>query len=80
METFRLGKRGNRFAQAGMRGANAAVVGLLVAAFYDPVWKSGITSLSAFALAVAAFALLQFWKVPNWAVVILCAVVGECLL
>jgi len=63
-----------------MKEANAAVVGLLVAAFYDPVWKSGVTSLQAFALAVAAFALLQFWKTPNWAVVLGCAALGGWLL
>jgi len=67
-------------AQAAMKGANAAVVGLLVAAFYDPVWKSGITSPQAFVLALASFALLQFWKAPNLAVVLACAAVGECLL
>jgi chromate transporter len=67
-------------AQAAMKGANAAVVGLLLAAFYDPVWKSGITSLHAFALGLAAFALLQLWKAPNWAVVLGCAAIGEWLL
>jgi len=67
-------------AQAALKGANAAVVGLLLAAFYDPVWKSGITSPQAFALGLAAFALLQFWKIPNWAVVLACAGVGQWLL
>ena len=70
----------NALAQAAMKGANAAVLGLLLAAFYDPVWKSGITSPQAFALGLAAFALLQFWKTPNWAVVLACAAVGEWLL
>ena len=64
-------------AQAALKGANAAVVGLLLAAFYDPVWKSGITSPQACALGLAAFALLQFWKTPNWAVVLACAAAGE---
>jgi chromate transporter len=67
----------NVHAQAAMKGANAAVVGLLVAAFYDPVLKSGVTSWPAGLLAVAGFAALQFGKAPNWAVVIVCAVVGE---
>jgi chromate transporter len=71
---------GNVHAQAALKGANAAVVGLLVAAFYDPVWKGGITSLQAGALALASFALLQVWKVPSWAVVLLCAVAGELFL
>ncbi len=70
----------NAHAQAALKGANAAVVGLLVAAFYDPVWKSGIISLQAFIIALVAFALLQFWKTPNWAVVIACAAAGELLL
>jgi chromate transporter len=67
-------------AQAAMKGANAAVVGLLVAAFVNPVWTSGITSISAFILAAVAFALLQFAKAPNWAIVIGCALLGEWLL
>jgi chromate transporter len=71
---------GNVHAQAALKGANAVVVGLLVAAFYDPVWKGGITSLSAGVLALVSFALLQFGKVPNWAVVLLCASAGEFLL
>ena len=70
----------NAPAQAALKGANAAVVGLLLAAFYNPVWTSGITSPEACALALAAFALLQFWKTPNWAVVIACAVIGEWVL
>jgi chromate transporter len=70
----------NAKAQAALKGANAAVVGLLLAAFYDPVWKTGITSPQACALGLAAFALLQFWKTPNWAVVLACAAAGEWLL
>ncbi len=67
-------------AQAALKGANAAVVGLLLAAFYDPVLKSGVTSWQAGALALVAFAALQFWKTPNWAVVLACAAVGEMIL
>ncbi len=77
---FWAGLTDNALAQAAMKGANAAVVGLLLAAFYDPVWKSGITSPQACALGLAAFALLQFWKTPNWAVVLVCAAVGEWVL
>jgi chromate transporter len=50
-------------------GVNAAVVGLLVAAFYDPVWSSGILSAGDFVLALAAFGLLTLWKMPPWMVV-----------
>ena len=70
----------NAHTRAALKGANAAVVGLLLAAFYDPVWKGGITSLPACALGLVAFALLQFWKTPNWAVVLVCAAAGEWLL
>ena len=59
-----------------MLGINAAVVGLLLAALYDPVWTSAIHAPGDFALAIAAFTLLVFWKVPPWLVVILSATGG----
>jgi chromate transporter len=62
-----------------LRGVNASVVGLLLAAFYDPVWTSGILSKSDFALAAADFALLYLWKAPPWLVVVLSAVAGQAL-
>jgi chromate transporter len=55
---------------------NAAVVGLLLAALYRPVWTSGITDAADFALAVTAFLLLFMWQTPPWLVVILCALAG----
>jgi chromate transporter len=63
-------------AQAALRGVNAAVVGLLLAALYDPVWTAGITNPGDFALACAAFLLLFMWQVPPWLVVVLCALGG----
>ena len=63
-------------ARRAMLGVNAAVVGLLLAALYDPVWTSGVRSASDFVLALAAFALLASWKVPPWLVVILGAGAG----
>lgn len=71
----------NRFrtmasAQALMRGANAAVVGILGAALYDPVFTSAIVSPAAFALALTCFVLLMAWKAPPWLVVIVAAVGG----
>jgi chromate transporter len=62
--------------QRAMLGINAAVVGLLLAAFYHPVWTSGILSALDFALAAFAFLLLAFWKSPPWIVVISCAVLA----
>jgi chromate transporter len=59
--------------QAATRGINAAVVGILVAALYDPVWTSAIQRPSDFGLALAAFGLLAFWKWPPWLVVLLAA-------
>jgi len=66
-------------AQAVLRGVNAAVVGLLLAAFYDPVWTSGIFTRADFGLAAVAFLLLYLWRTPPWLVVILCAAAGELL-
>ncbi len=63
-------------AQAALRGVNAAVVGILLAALYDPVWTAGIRSGADFALGAAAFLLLYLWKTPPWLVVVLCAVAG----
>jgi len=62
--------------QAALRGVNAAVVGLLLAALYDPVWTSAIRGGADFGLALAAFVLLALWKVPPWLVVIACALGG----
>ena len=63
-------------AQRAMLGINAAVVGLLLAALYDPVWTSGVRSVGDFVFALAAFVLLVSWKVPPWMVVILGALAG----
>jgi chromate transporter len=65
--------------QSALAGINAAVVGLLLAALYDPVWTSAIASHSDFGLALFAFALLALWRVPPWAVVVVCAVGGSAL-
>jgi chromate transporter len=69
--------RRRRWAQSALAGVNAAVVGLLLAALYRPIWTSGITSAADFALAAAAFLLLFMWKAPPWLVVVLCALGGE---
>jgi chromate transporter len=66
-------------AQAALRGVNAAVVGLLLAALYNPVWTAGITNAGDFALAAAAFLLLFMWQTPPWLVVLLSAAGGALL-
>lgn len=63
-------------AQAAMRGTNAAVVGILGAALYNPVWTSAILTPRDFALALAGFLLLTVWKLPPWIVVVLLAGAG----
>ena len=65
--------RRKAWAQSALRGVNAAVVGLLLAALYHPVWTAGITSARDFALGTAAFLLLFMWNVTPWLVVVLCA-------
>jgi len=62
-----------------LRGINAAVVGLLLAALYDPVWTSAIHEPEDFGLALAALGLLAIWKWPPWLVVTLSAGVGQVL-
>ncbi|MET0484344.1 MAG: chromate efflux transporter [Candidatus Rokuibacteriota bacterium] len=71
--------RGRAGFQAALRGINAAVVGLLLAALYDPVWSSAIKSPADFALALVAFGLLVFWRLAPWLVVLIAAVAGAVL-
>jgi len=71
--------RGRPGAQAALKGVNAAVVGLLLAALYHPVWTAGILDRADFALAAAAFLLLFMWKTPPWLVVVLCALAGAAI-
>lgn len=63
--------RSRPWAQTGMQGANAAVVGILAAALYDPVFTSAIKGLPDFALAALCFAALMVWRLPSWGVVIM---------
>jgi len=76
---FWEGLRRRQMAQAVLRGVNAAVVGLLLAAFYNPVWTSGIFNRADFGLAAFAFLLLFLWRTPPWLVVVLCAAGGQLL-
>jgi chromate transporter len=71
--------RKNRRVRSALVGVNAAVVGLLIAAFYDPVWTSGILSAGDFILALVAFGLLTLWKIPPWMVVGLTGLGGAIL-
>jgi chromate transporter len=71
--------RASPAAQSMLAGVNAAVVGLLLAALYDPMWTSAIRGPADFGLALAAFALLAFWRVPPWLAVLLTAAGGAAL-
>ncbi|ODT84906.1 MAG: chromate transporter [Nitrosomonadales bacterium SCN 54-20] len=62
--------------RAAMAGANAAVVGVLAAALYHPVWTSAVLAPPDFAVALAAFILLTVWKLSPWKVVLLTAFAG----
>ena len=63
-------------AQAIMRGVNAAVVGLLGAALYNPLWTSSVKSAGDLAIALLGFVLLTAWRTPPWVIVILGALGG----
>ncbi len=71
--------RGRPLAQAGMAGANAAVVGILAAALYNPVFVSAVLSPLDFALAATGFVALIAFKAPPWMVVLGLAVAGGVL-
>jgi chromate transporter len=66
-------------ARSALSGINAAVVGLLVAALYDPVWTSAIFDARDFALALGAFGLLAVWRLPPWLVVVVTGLVGAAM-
>jgi chromate transporter len=66
-------------AQSALRGVNAAVVGLLLAALYNPVWTAGIGGPYDFALAAVCFLLLFMWRTPPWLVVFLSAIAGAAI-
>jgi chromate transporter len=63
--------RRSQAVQSALKGVNAAVVGLLLAALYTPVWTSAIKGPTDFSIGIAAFLLLAMWKAPPWLVVVL---------
>ncbi|WP_395376014.1 chromate efflux transporter [Marinicella sp. W31] len=68
--------RKNQSMQKALIGINASVVGILLAAFYDPVFTSAIQHPIDFAFALLAFIALMFWKLPPWLVVLASAGIG----
>lgn len=71
--------RARGWVQRALLGINAAVVGILLAALYDPVWTSAIHDPADFALGLIAFGALMFWKAPPWMVVISTALAAAVL-
>jgi chromate transporter len=69
--------RRTRSAQAALRGANAAVTGILLAALFDPLWLTAIHSARDLGLALAAFCLLLVWRFPPWLIVLMSAIAGQ---
>ncbi|MCC6580352.1 MAG: chromate efflux transporter [Phycisphaeraceae bacterium] len=72
--------RSKAWAQSAIRGANAAVVGVLLAALYNPVIVEGAHNARDVAAAILAFGLLAAWKCPPWIVVAALAIAGQWLL
>lgn len=68
--------RAHPVARSALAGVNAAVVGLLLAALYQPVWTSAIRGVHEVVLALLAWAALMFWRFPPWLVVLACAGLG----
>jgi chromate transporter len=62
-----------------MRGVNAAVVGLLAAALYSPVWTSSVNGPGSFGIALVGFVLLTVWEAPPLVVVVVSAIGGVVL-
>ncbi len=63
-------------ARAALAGTNAAVVGILGAALYDPLWRETVRTPGDFALVLVAVVLLVSWRLPPWLVVLLAALAG----
>jgi chromate transporter len=69
--------RGHPKVQGALVGINAAVVGILLAALYNPLWTSAILAPVDFALAAGLFVMLTFWRLPPWVIVVAGALGGS---
>jgi chromate transporter len=61
----------------GLRGTNAAVVGILAAAFYRPICTQGVRTYQELVFGLLLYGLLVFGKLPSWVVVLLAALLGQ---
>ncbi len=71
--------RHRRRVRLALRGVNASVVGVLLAALFTPIWTGAVHTSADFGLALVAFLLLSLWALPPWAVVLFGALAGEVL-
>ncbi|PMC34811.1 ChrA protein [Bacillus sp. UMB0899] len=71
--------RRNPKIKGALMGVNAAVVGILISAFYHPIWTSSILSSKDFAFAGILFSMLVYWKFPPWVIVLTGAIGGYLL-
>jgi chromate transporter len=69
----------NRKIKGALMGVNAAVVGILISAFYDPIWTSSIIAPIDFGFAALLFSMLAYWKLPPW-VIVVTGIIGGYLL
>ncbi|RXI96523.1 chromate transporter [Anaerobacillus alkaliphilus] len=70
------GLRRNTKVKGALMGVNAAVVGILIAALYYPIWTSSILTTTDFAFGAILFSMLVFWKLPPWVIVLTGAIGG----
>jgi chromate transporter len=68
--------RRNAKVKSALMGVNAAVVGILISALYDPIWTNSILSTIDFSVAAILFSMLVFWKLPPWIIVVTGAMSG----
>lgn len=69
--------RRNPKIKGALMGVNAAVVGILIAAFYQPIWTSSILAPIDFAFAAILFSMLVYWKLPPWVIAVTGAIGGS---
>lgn len=68
--------KSNIYAEGFLKGISAGVVGILIAAFYNPIWTSTIKSELDFALASSLFVFLVYYKLPSWSIVLIGIIIG----
>ena len=68
--------KSNTYAEGFLKGISAGVVGILIAAFYNPIWASTIKSELDFVLASSLFVFLVYYKLPSWSIVLIGIIIG----